>query len=168
MKKILITFLILSLILISSCSLFENGENGMNTTKMTAKIIAINEKLEVEVVEGEYGASGIYWVITGADTFFEDAQGNKISRSELGEGDIRLSRERCEEEIAALEAQSAAIQTAIHVLSPYSTRKKGLFTPRPKGAYNVGDLGLIPGLGRSPGEGNGNPLQYSCLENPMD
>ena len=35
-------------------------------------------------------------------------------------------------------------------------------------AYNVGDLGLIPGLGRSSGEGNGNSLQYSCLENPMD
>ena len=34
--------------------------------------------------------------------------------------------------------------------------------------YNAGDPGLIPGLGRSPGEGNGNPLQYSCLENPMD
>ena len=34
--------------------------------------------------------------------------------------------------------------------------------------YNARDLGLIPGLGRSPGEGNGNPLQYSCLENPMD
>ena len=33
---------------------------------------------------------------------------------------------------------------------------------------NAGDLGLIPGSGRSPGEGNGNPLQYSCLENPMD
>ena len=33
---------------------------------------------------------------------------------------------------------------------------------------NVGDLGLIPGLGRSPGEGSGNPLQYFCLENPMD
>ena len=33
---------------------------------------------------------------------------------------------------------------------------------------NEGDLGLIPGLGRSPGEGNGNPLQYSCLGNPMD
>ena len=32
----------------------------------------------------------------------------------------------------------------------------------------AGDLGLIPGLGRSPGERNGNPLQYSCLENPMD
>ena len=35
-------------------------------------------------------------------------------------------------------------------------------------ARNVGDPGLIPGLGRSPGEGNGNPLQYSCLENPRD
>ena len=33
---------------------------------------------------------------------------------------------------------------------------------------NAGDLGLIPGSGRSPGEGNGNPLQYSCLENPTD
>ena len=33
---------------------------------------------------------------------------------------------------------------------------------------NAGDLGSIPGLGRSPGGGHGNPLQYSCLENPMD
>ena len=35
-------------------------------------------------------------------------------------------------------------------------------------ACNAGDLSSIPGFGRSPGEGNGNPLQYSCLENPMD
>ena len=35
-------------------------------------------------------------------------------------------------------------------------------------ACSAGDLGLILGLGRSPGEGNGNPLQYSCLESPMD
>ena len=35
-------------------------------------------------------------------------------------------------------------------------------------AYNAGDLGSIPGLGRSPGEGNDNPLQYSYLQNPMD
>ena len=35
-------------------------------------------------------------------------------------------------------------------------------------ACNVGDLGSVPGMGRSPGEGNGNPLQHSCLENPMD
>ena len=34
--------------------------------------------------------------------------------------------------------------------------------------YNGGDLGLIPGLGRSPGGGHGNPLQYSCLENPHE
>ena len=35
-------------------------------------------------------------------------------------------------------------------------------------ACNAGDPGSIPGLGKSPGEGNGNPLQYSCLENSMD
>ena len=35
-------------------------------------------------------------------------------------------------------------------------------------AWSAGDTGLIPGSGRSPGEGNGNPLKYSCLENPMD
>ena len=35
-------------------------------------------------------------------------------------------------------------------------------------AFNAGDLGSIHWSGRSPGEGNGNPLQYSCLENPMD
>ena len=35
-------------------------------------------------------------------------------------------------------------------------------------ACNAGDLGSIPGSGRSPGEGNGNPLQYFCLENSMD
>ena len=38
----------------------------------------------------------------------------------------------------------------------------------PANAGDVRDSGLIPGLGRSPGEENGNPLQYSCLENPMD
>ena len=36
------------------------------------------------------------------------------------------------------------------------------------GYTQVGELGLIPGSGRSPGEGNGKPLQYSCPENPMD
>ena len=35
-------------------------------------------------------------------------------------------------------------------------------------ACNSGDPGLVPESGRSPGEGNGNPLQYSCLENPMN
>ena len=39
---------------------------------------------------------------------------------------------------------------------------------RKESSHNAGDPGSIPGLGRSPGEGNGNPLQYSCLENSMD
>ena len=47
------------------------------------------------------------------------------------------------------------------VLSPGGSEVKA-------SACNAGDLGSIPGLGRSPGEGNGNPLQYSCLENPME
>ena len=38
----------------------------------------------------------------------------------------------------------------------------------PANAGDIRDVGSIPGLGRSPGEGNGNPLWYSCLENPMD
>ena len=38
----------------------------------------------------------------------------------------------------------------------------------PASAGDIRDAGLIPGLERSPGEGNGNPLQFSCLENPMD
>ena len=44
---------------------------------------------------------------------------------------------------------------------PYSSVSK-------ESACNAGDLGLIPGSGRSPSEGNGNPLQYSCLEDTMD
>ena len=43
-----------------------------------------------------------------------------------------------------------------------------LVAQRVKSAWNVGDQGSFPGLGRSPGEGNGNPLQYSWLGNPMD
>ena len=38
----------------------------------------------------------------------------------------------------------------------------------PMNTEDAGDTSSIPGLGKSPGEGNGNPLQYSCLENPMD
>ena len=39
---------------------------------------------------------------------------------------------------------------------------------QPAKAGDIGDAGLIPGSGRSPGGGHGNPLQYSCLKNPMD
>ena len=48
----------------------------------------------------------------------------------------------------------------------YDTNHGGPDDKEPAG--NSGNLGLIPGLGRSPGGGHGNPLQYSCLENPMD
>ena len=50
--------------------------------------------------------------------------------------------------------------TTIFLLVNHSVSKES--------ACSAGDLGSIPGLERSPGEGNGNPLQYSCLENPMD
>ena len=53
-------------------------------------------------------------------------------------------------------------------LFPYNTVTTLVAQTVNASAYNAGDLGSIPGLGRSPGEGNGNPLQYSCLENPMD
>ena len=43
-----------------------------------------------------------------------------------------------------------------------------LVTQTVESTCSTGDPGLIPGLGRSPGEGNGNPLQYTCLENSMD
>ena len=63
----------------------------------------------------------------------------------------------------------------LHVSQTFSVFLKGIYSfsflqgsEVKAAAWNVGDLGLIPGLGRSPGEGNGNPLQYSCLENPMD
>ena len=54
-------------------------------------------------------------------------------------------------------------------LRKYLLLKIMIIIPSSQGsACNEGDLGLSPGSGRSPGEGNGNPLQYSCLENPMD
>ena len=53
-------------------------------------------------------------------------------------------------------------------LSPWCVSKESSHSEGKASAYNAGDLGSIPGSGRSPGEGNGNPLQYSCLENPMD
>ena len=55
-----------------------------------------------------------------------------------------------------------------HLLSfkNYSRRPGGSALKNP--LANAGDVGSVPGPGRSPGEGNGNPLQYSCLGNPMD
>ena len=55
-----------------------------------------------------------------------------------------------------------------HPLFPGRGCGVSLVTQMVESTCSVGDLGSIPGLGRSPGEGNGNPLQYSCLENSMD
>ena len=53
-------------------------------------------------------------------------------------------------------------------VSMMQTREVSLVVQTVESACSVGYLGSIPGLGRSPGEGNGNSLPYSCLENPMD
>ena len=57
----------------------------------------------------------------------------------------------------------ADIQTSIIINGGFPCSSVGK-----ESACNAGDLGSIPGSGRSPGGGNGNPLWYSCLENPMD
>ena len=54
------------------------------------------------------------------------------------------------------------------ILPRFSSRVLPWWLSSKESACNAGDPGSIPGLGRSPGEGNGDPLQYSCLENPMD
>ena len=56
----------------------------------------------------------------------------------------------------------------IEIKSPYRKGWAPNSSVSKESAYSAGDLGSIPGLRRSPGEGNGNPLQYPCLENLMD
>ena len=58
-------------------------------------------------------------------------------------------------------SQSNAVTGILYIIPPGGSGGKA-------SACNAGDPGLIPGSGRSPGDGNGNPLQYSCLENPWD
>jgi len=66
--------------------------------------------------------------------------------------------------IMQIESESVAVK--VKYSQTLGTYKYG--SDSKESACNAGDLGLIPGLGRSPGEGNSNPLQYSCLENFMD
>ena len=68
--------------------------------------------------------------------------------------------EHSEKRITYQHKKKILIPTSVMVLFPGGSEVK-------ESASNAGDLGSIPGSGRSPGEGNGNPLQYSCLENPM-
>ena len=65
------------------------GESELKyDVKMTASIKAINEKIEVEVIEGDYGASGIYWVLTNENTDFTAKDGSVISKADLKVGDV--------------------------------------------------------------------------------
>jgi len=74
-----------------------------------------------------------------------------------------------------IEAQENILKAKkIHVIKPLMIKYSTMLNCFPGGSdskelpCNAGDLGSIPGSGRSPGEGNGYPLQYSCLENAMD
>ena len=62
------------------------------------------------------------------------------------------------------------IENIHHLKSPSASRAPGLpqWLSGKESACDAGNMGSIPGLGRSPGEGNGNALRYSCLGNPMD
>ena len=65
------------------------------------------------------------------------------------------------------ESVTSCTRVALILFRGVSRVARVVKTPSPS-AGDLRDSGLIPGLGRSPGEGHGNPLEYSCLENPMD
>ena len=76
-----------------------------------------------------------------------------------------------------LQGTRSVFLACVLILPPFGNNSCGSAAPAldlpcssdgKESACSAGDLGLIPGSGRSSGEGNGNPLQYSCLENPMD
>ena len=67
-----------------------------------------------------------------------------------------------------LQSQGLNSKTKLSFLIPKTYHWASLITVGKSSACNAGELGSIPGSGRSPGEGSGNPLQYYCLENSMD
>lgn len=88
MKKVnIILAFSLAMLLLASCSLVDKEVGDMTQVKMTAVITAIGEKIEVEVVESENGATGPFWIITGIDTLVFDKSGNRALLSSLKVGD---------------------------------------------------------------------------------
>ena len=87
--KLLYKFIvcILAISLLASCSIFDKGDINVEGVRMLAVIKNIDDKIEVEVIEGEYGASGIYWVNTNSDTVYLDKNGNLTLRAFLKVGD---------------------------------------------------------------------------------
>lgn len=89
MKKLMnLIILALSLTILCGCSSF-GLDAGVDTDgpKMVAEIIAISDKIEVNVIEGDYGASGIYWVNVSSTTVFKTEDGRGIKLSDLSVGD---------------------------------------------------------------------------------
>ena len=87
MKKYIVAVALLLLVcLLFSCS-SNGGDENVEGVKMTAIIKSIDDKIEVDVVEGDYGASGIYWVNVGSDTVYLDKNGNRTVKAFLKVGD---------------------------------------------------------------------------------
>ena len=96
----------------------------------------------------------------------EAEQGELLGRGGRGKHGIEPGRK---EERTAEEQREGLCHSQRHLLLCYRAVEGFPGGSEVKAsACNAGDLGSIPGSGRSPGEGNGNPLQYSCLANPMD
>ena len=85
-KYITVAAFILLTCLLFACS-GEGGNKAVEGVKMTAVIKNIDDKIEVEVIEGEYGASGLYWVNVGSDTIILDKNGNSTMKAFLQVGD---------------------------------------------------------------------------------
>lgn len=84
--KLIITALALSLLCGCSSLNISDGESAAEP-RMVAEIIAIGDKIEVEVIEGDYGASGIYWVNVSSTTTVKTSDGKSIKLSDLAVGD---------------------------------------------------------------------------------
>lgn len=79
---------LMALTLLSGCSALNIGgqiKDNITGVKMIAEVKAVGETLEVEVIEGEYGASGTYWVITSSSTVIKDQDGNRVSTLKVGD-----------------------------------------------------------------------------------
>lgn len=85
-KYIVVLAFVLLACLLFACSVDGEVEN-VEGVKMTAIIKNIGEKIEVDVIEGEYEVSGIYWVNVGSDTVYLNANGLRISKDTLKVGD---------------------------------------------------------------------------------
>ena len=88
MKKYMRLFLaLLCLPLLFSCRGEAVPTDNEGDFQMTATVVAVGERIEVEVISGPYDASGPYWVITGEETCYRNAEGERIGRGNLAVGD---------------------------------------------------------------------------------